>query len=57
LILANALSDDVVPAAISQVPGGVGDAYAVSPAGDRIAAEVRGARSAGVYLIDLSLDR
>ena len=54
LILADALSNDAPLGAIVQVPGGVGDAYAVSPAGDRIAAEVRGARSAGVYLIDIS---
>jgi hypothetical protein len=54
LILADALSADALPTTMSQLPGGVGPAYAVSPAGDRIAAEVRGPRSAGVYLIDVS---
>jgi hypothetical protein len=54
LILVDVQTPDSAPRAITQVPGGVGPSYAVSPNGEDIAAEVRAGRSAGVYLVEMS---
>jgi tRNA A-37 threonylcarbamoyl transferase component Bud32 len=52
LIQADAAAPDAEPRVLVQLPGGAGDAYAVSDMGGPIAAEVRGKRGSGVYLID-----
>ncbi len=52
LVVVNADQPDSAPRALTQLPGGVGRAYAVDPHGAGVAVESLAGRSAGVYLMD-----